>query len=58
MGKRERLEEMIDNLNRTIGKMTDRKKVQSQNNMFECATADKTTLIRTRSKILKLLKEL
>ena len=58
MGQKERLEEMISNLNRTISKMGDRKKVQSQSNIFECVTADKTKLIRTRSKILKLLKEL
>tara|TARA_R110001606_G_scaffold367773_1_gene523418 strand:+ start:139 stop:315 length:177 start_codon:yes stop_codon:yes gene_type:complete len=58
MEKKQQLEEMISNLNRTINKMGDRKKVQSQSNIFESATADKSKLIRTRAKILNLLKGL
>ena len=58
MEKKERLKEMINNLNRTINKMTDKKRYQSQSSAFETPSANKSRLVRTRDKIIKTLKAL
>ena len=58
MNKKKRLEEIINNLNKTISKMPDKKRYQSQSSAFETASADKSRLIKTRDRAIKTLEKL
>jgi hypothetical protein len=58
MEKKEKLKEIIKNLDQTISKMQDREKYQSQSSAFETASASKSRLIRIRKEAKDKLKAL
>jgi len=58
MKKKEKLKEIINNLDQTISKMSDKEKYQSQKSTFETASASKSKLIKTRKKLKAKLKAL
>ena len=58
MGKKEKLKEIIKNLDQTISKMQDKEKYQSQSSAFETASASKSRLIKIRKATKAKLKAL
>ena len=58
MDKKERIKDIIKNLDKTISKMGDKEKFQSQSSAFEIASASKSRLVRTRKELKDKLKNL